>query len=105
MLTALHTHENGRADIGKRWAPILQQRLLNQPAPAPGLLWTQGLADHRAEQDGYDATTQTEPGRESGYKHPVARLEARCDDSQEDSDPGSSGEAVQEAFPKPDHER
>ena len=58
MLGCLRTHENGHAGFALRWAPILQQRLLNQPVANLATIWVRGLAQHEAEQVAYDSRTR-----------------------------------------------
>lgn len=64
MGEALRTHENGHADIARSWAPVLKERLLNQPEADIETLWNEALAEHEAEQATYDA--DTEHGRTQG---------------------------------------
>ncbi len=58
MLGCLRTHENGHAGFARRWAPILQQRLLNKPVANLATIWVRGLAQHEAEQVAYDSRTR-----------------------------------------------
>ena len=58
MLGCLRTHENGHAGISRRWAPILQQWLLNQSVANLATIWERGLAQHEAEQVAYDSRTR-----------------------------------------------
>lgn len=57
MVGCLRTHENGHASRARRWATTLQQRLLNQQEADVAGRWNQGMAEHEAEQQQYDAST------------------------------------------------
>jgi hypothetical protein len=57
MLECLQKHEDRHAEIARSWTPTLQERLLNQPESDIATLWSDGLAEHQDEQDGFDADT------------------------------------------------
>jgi hypothetical protein len=58
MLRALRGHEDGHADIARKWAPIFKDRLLKQPEDQVSDKYQKTLDDLNAESDKYDDDTQ-----------------------------------------------
>ncbi len=58
MLHALRAHEEGHADIARKWAPLFKDRLLRQPEDKLKEKYQNALDDLQAESDKYDQDTQ-----------------------------------------------
>ncbi len=58
MIAALRAHEEGHAEIARRWAPVFKDRLLNQLQGNLQQRFNQTLRQADAEQRQYDADTQ-----------------------------------------------
>jgi len=65
MLGCLRTHENGHAKIARRWAYILQRRLLNQTEENVPGTYEAVKVDHKAADDKYCLVT-TKHGKTQG---------------------------------------
>jgi predicted secreted Zn-dependent protease len=58
MLTVLRKHEDGHADIARKWAPIFKGRLLSQPEEKADSIYKQALQELDDESKKYDADTK-----------------------------------------------
>ncbi|MBN2394142.1 MAG: DUF922 domain-containing protein [Anaerolineae bacterium] len=58
MMTALEKHENGHADIARKWAPVFKQRLLKQRENRLQTRFNQTLRKVKKENKQYDQKTK-----------------------------------------------
>ncbi len=58
MLKSLIIHEQGHVDIAKKWAPVLQKRLLGQQKERHKAIWDKFIQDVQEEQNKYDEDTK-----------------------------------------------